>query len=144
MKGINMITIIDLLVQLISSMFFALGLSLVITSHNEKKLLKSIKKDDLIIRISNTSEILNNATKDLIEMQNELNTRIKIVNELKEKADDSLNLISTTEEQVNSITKLLTASYKKDYYKSSLFFLILGCILTKVVDFILHIIIQHL
>lgn len=136
--------VINAVVVTVCTLLMSVGLSLVISGHQTTKLRKAIEKDDLVIRIHNTSTTLNKATEDLIEIQNELTARIKMVNQLKTEADTSLNLISTTKEQVNSIVNLLSASYKKDNFKSNVTFLFLGAIISKALEFIFQFIIQHL
>lgn len=101
------------------------------------------KGDELSVKIEAISDGLEKSARELDTIQEELESRIATVEELKKEAEIAENMISLSEEQVSAIqSKLnqeLEASSGKSFWVNvfvSAFFFTLGLIVTPVFNFI--------
>ena len=103
----------------------------------------STENADISIRIENISQNLAESSTELSKIQQELEERIKYVENLKAEAEVAQNVISLTDEQVNAVqAKLnqeLEASSNKGMIQSILiasFFFVLGYIVQPILNWI--------
>ena len=99
------------------------------------------KKDEITSRIKDVSTVLKSSAQELGELQTELEKRVKMVEKLKEEAEQAETIISLTDEQVKAIRTTLNNELQKEGRKSfwqgvivNLVFFVLGAIVSYVVS----------
>ena len=76
------------------------------------------KEDDITSRIKDVSTVLENSVQESGELQIELEERVKMVEKLKEEAEQAETIISLTEEQVKAVRTTLNNELQKEGRKS--------------------------
>lgn len=99
------------------------------------------KEDDITSRIKDVSTVLENSVQELGELQTELEERVKMVEKLKEGAEQAETIISLTEEQVKAVRTTLNNELQKEGRKSfwqgvivNFVFFVLGAIISYIVS----------
>ena len=99
------------------------------------------KEDDITSRIKDVSTVLENSVQELGELQIELEERVKMVEKLKEEAEQAETIISLTEEQVKAVRTTLNNELQKEGRKSfwqgvivNFVFFVLGAIVSYIVS----------
>ena len=99
------------------------------------------KEDDITSRIKDVSTVLENSVQELGELQIELEERVKMVEKLKEEAEQAETIISLTEEQVKAVRTTLNNELQKEGRKSfwqgvivNFGFFVLGAIVSYIVS----------
>ena len=99
------------------------------------------KEDDITSRIKDVSTVLENSVQELGELQTELEERVKMVEKLKEAAEQAETIISLTEEQVKAVRITLNNELQKEGRKSfwqgvivNFVFFVLGTIVSYIVS----------
>ena len=119
------------------SIFFPLLLSKNVPKEDLKK-----EQKDTAAKIEDISNVLSKSAQDIITIEQELQQRIKKVNELKNQATQAEHLLSISQDQVSaiqqSINQELNKDSKKNFWKSvavNFVFFLLGAIVSFLISY---------
>lgn len=99
------------------------------------------EENDITSRIKDVSTVFEKSVQELGELQTELEERVKMVEKLKEEAEQAETIISLTEEQVKAVRITLNSELQKEGRKSfwqgvtvNFIFFVLGAIVSYIVS----------
>lgn len=99
------------------------------------------KEDNITSRIKNVSTMLESSVQELGGLQAELEERVKMVEKLKEEAEQAETIISLTEEQVKAVRTTLNRELQRESQKSfwqgvavNFIFFVLGAVVSYIVS----------
>lgn len=99
------------------------------------------KEDNIASRIKDVSTMLESSVQELGGLQAELEERVKMVEKLKEEAEQAETIISLTEEQVKAVRTTLNRELQRESWKSfwqgvtvNFIFFVLGAVVSYIVS----------
>lgn len=129
-------TSFTLLCGIISSLIAA-----IVFSFQKKQKKREHNEPDISEKIEKVSKILSNSSAELLGLQQELEEKIKFVNDLNIKANQAQSLLSLSHDQIEAIKTMLNQETQKEnkanFWKSVLvnfIFFVLGAIASYIIS----------
>lgn len=132
----------DLIFEMLIILVSGAGTSVALTDAIRKLLNKGKnEKPDISVKIEKVSKTLSNSSAELSNLQQELEEKIQLVNDLNMKANQAQNLLSLSADQIEAIKTMLNQETQKEnranFWKSVLvnfIFFVLGAITSYIIS----------